>query len=204
MAVARISVGINSGNFVPYTGATGNVNLGSNNLTLNRIIGTTNTSGAWVNDFTNSNASGFSDVGIVNDQNDFASVAVFGSTGGQGTLYINNSAWVALSSIKAGVVNERIGGELIFANGGTGSASEVFKINSSNGIQIYEAKNIVLGTATGTKIGTATNQKLGFYNATPVIQQTGGAATAGAVYTAAEQTMLQTVYNMARTMGLLS
>lgn len=33
-------------------------------------------------------------------------------------------------------------------------------------------KNIALGTTAGTKIGTATNQKLGFFNATPVVQQT--------------------------------
>ena len=32
--------------------------------------------------------------------------------------------------------------------------------------------NIVLGTTKGTKIGTATTQKLGFWNATPVVQQT--------------------------------
>lgn len=43
-------------------------------------------------------------------------------------------------------------------------------------LTIADAINIVLNTGTGTKIGTATNQKLGFYNATPVIQQTDGAA----------------------------
>ena len=40
------------------------------------------------------------------------------------------------------------------------------------------AKNIVTDTTTGTQIGTATNQKLGFFNATPVVQQTGNMATA--------------------------
>ena len=35
-----------------------------------------------------------------------------------------------------------------------------------------DGKNIVLATTNGTKIGTAVNQKLGFYNATPVVQQT--------------------------------
>jgi hypothetical protein len=38
-----------------------------------------------------------------------------------------------------------------------------------------DAKNIVFGSTTGTKIGTATTQKLGFYNKTPVVQQTDGA-----------------------------
>ena len=37
-------------------------------------------------------------------------------------------------------------------------------------VTITEAKNIVLGTTTGTKIGTATSQKLGFFNATPIVQ----------------------------------
>lgn len=40
-----------------------------------------------------------------------------------------------------------------------------------------DATNIVVGSTTGTKIGTATTQKLGFYNATPVVQQTQGAIT---------------------------
>jgi hypothetical protein len=69
---------------------------------------------------------------------------------------------------------------------------------------LADGGNIVVGTSTGTKIGTATSQKLGFYNATPVIQQTGGSATAGGTYTATEQTMLQTAYNCLRTLGLLS
>jgi hypothetical protein len=69
---------------------------------------------------------------------------------------------------------------------------------------ISSAGDLVSNTTNGIKIGTATNQKLGFFNATPVVQQTGGAATATGVYTATEQTMLQTVYNALRTFGLLS
>lgn len=38
--------------------------------------------------------------------------------------------------------------------------------------------NLVTDTTTGTKIGTATTQKLGFFNATPVVQQTGNISTA--------------------------
>lgn len=53
-------------------------------------------------------------------------------------------------------------------------------------LTIDEAKNVVLGTTTGTKIGTATGQKIGFWNATPVVQQilaTGGGATVDNVIT---------------------
>lgn len=71
-------------------------------------------------------------------------------------------------------------GTIIFkVSGGTGAAATVLTI-SNNGtnplLTLADAVNIVLNTTTGTKIGTATTQKLGFYNATPVVQQTDGAA----------------------------
>lgn len=46
---------------------------------------------------------------------------------------------------------------------------------SSGTHTLADAANIVVGTSTGTKFGTATSQKMGWYNATPVIQQTQGA-----------------------------
>lgn len=45
-------------------------------------------------------------------------------------------------------------------------------------LNLAEASNLVLGTTTGTKFGTATTQKLGFFNATPVVQQSGSLVTA--------------------------
>jgi hypothetical protein len=67
---------------------------------------------------------------------------------------------------------------------------------------VADGGNLAVGTGTGTKIGTATGQKLGFFNATPVVQQAMGAATAGATYTSAEQTMLNAVYAAVRALGL--
>lgn len=62
---------------------------------------------------------------------------------------------------------------------------------SSNGTMNFNVSpsitngvNIVLGTGTGTKIGTSASQKLGFYNATPVAQQTGVAVTAAGIHAA--------------------
>jgi hypothetical protein len=66
---------------------------------------------------------------------------------------------------------------------------------------IADGTNWSFGTSTGTKIGTATTQKLGFFNATPVVQQTMGAATASSSYTSVEQGMLQAVYNAVRALG---
>jgi hypothetical protein len=49
-----------------------------------------------------------------------------------------------------------------------------------------------------------TANKVGFFAVTPVIRQTGGAATAGTVYTATEQGMLNRVYAALRAYGLLT
>jgi hypothetical protein len=50
--------------------------------------------------------------------------------------------------------------------------------NSSLGqITIADAKNVILNTTTGTKWGTGTTQKQGWYNATPVVQQTSASLT---------------------------
>ena|SRR3990167_10463308 len=54
-------------------------------------------------------------------------------------------------------------------------------------IQMLDGRNIQLATGTGTKIGTAggsTGQKLGFFNATPVVQQTGVAVSAAGIHAA--------------------
>ena len=59
----------------------------------------------------------------------------------------------------------------------TGTAA-VLGANTFTGNQTLSNVNVVLGTTTGTKIGTATSQKLGFFNATPVVQQTGNALDA--------------------------
>ena len=71
-------------------------------------------------------------------------------------------------------------------------------------LTLAEGKDFAVGTSTGTKIGTGTTQKLGFFNATPVVQQTGGSATAGGSYGGTEQTMLQKAYDCLRTLGFLS
>jgi hypothetical protein len=70
------------------------------------------------------------------------------------------------------------------------------------GATVADGGNIALGTSTGTQIGTSSTQKIGFFGKTPAVQVTLGAATAGSSYTTNEQTMLQNVYNLARTLGL--
>ncbi|KAB2918679.1 MAG: hypothetical protein F9K23_00650 [Bacteroidetes bacterium] len=75
----------------------------------------------------------------------------------------------------------------------SGSTTEnVFSIRRSSGARMMEF----------TEAGGVA--KWGLFGVTPVIQQAGGAATAGAAYTANEQTMLQTLWNMARAYGQLT
>lgn len=45
------------------------------------------------------------------------------------------------------------------------------------GATLADGSNLIVGSTTGTKIGTATTQKLGFYNATPIVQQTTSSQT---------------------------
>ena len=54
-------------------------------------------------------------------------------------------------------------------------------------IQMLDGRNIQTGTSAGTKIGTAggaSGEKIGFFNATPVVQQTGIAVTAAGIHAA--------------------
>lgn len=86
------------------------------------------------------------------------------------------------------------------------NAAGVIEINNGTAgtLRDLTLRNIISNASAGVKIGTAVSEKLGFFGATPVAQQTGGAATAGPVYGATEQGMLNAVYGMGRTMGLLS
>lgn len=68
-----------------------------------------------------------------------------------------------------------------FRTGGT----IIFDVYASL-IWMADAKDILVGTTTGTKIGTATTQKLGFFNATPVTQRAANADTSGATLSALE------------------
>ena len=45
---------------------------------------------------------------------------------------------------------------------------------------------------------------IGFFGVAPVVRQTGGAATAGAAYTATEQGMINRMYTALRNYGLLT
>ncbi len=62
-------------------------------------------------------------------------------------------------------------------------ATVLYTFGLSN-LTFGDAVDIAFNTTTGTKIGTSTSQKLAFYNATPIVQQTGVAVTAAGIHAA--------------------
>jgi hypothetical protein len=82
-----------------------------------------------------------------------------------------------LESIGSQTIRTSTGDLTIATNSGNGNI--VLNPQGSGTVSITDAKNISLGTTTGTRIGTATNQLLSLWNATPNVQPT-TAITAGA------------------------
>jgi hypothetical protein len=72
----------------------------------------------------------------------------------------------------------------------TGTGNLLFK----RAMTVTDAKDIAVGTTTGSKIGTAVTQKIGFWNVTPVVQPASAnqAAVTTSVTTTATTTNLKT------------
>lgn len=65
-------------------------------------------------------------------------------------------------------------------------------------------QNVITFNNTAQSVGFLAGKKVGFFGATPVDQQPGGAATASNTYGTTEQEMLQKVYDALRNLGLMS
>jgi hypothetical protein len=118
----------------------------------------------------------------------------FGTTGqtvGATEMRINGGETNANDGARVSIWNG-VGSRIQFGNksailGGAYDGKPYFYSNGtvefSDNIEMTNAKNFVLATSTGTKLGTGTTQKLGFWNATPVAQQTvtGSKATGAAL-----------------------
>jgi hypothetical protein len=97
--------------------------------------------------------------------------------------------------------------------GGSGNLHEKIRIPSTGGLEIRDVNtvylsidgtgNIVTTTGTGSKIGTSNLQKIGFWNATPVIQSTGWAVTAGYTADKSFNPESTTLTELARVVGTL-
>ncbi|MDP4014069.1 MAG: hypothetical protein Q8P38_05580, partial [Candidatus Nanopelagicales bacterium] len=83
----------------------------------------------------------------------------------------------------------------------TTAATFAQQIIANNGVSITNAKDIVLGTTTGTKLGTGATQKLAFWGLTPAVQPT---AVADATDAADVITQLNALLSRMRTIGLIA
>jgi len=84
-------------------------------------------------------------------------------------------------------------------------STDTNNIFMSQTVQMQEAKDLQLGTTTGTKIGTGTTQKLSFWNATPVVQPAAVAdASGGATIDAEARTALNALLARMRTVGMIA
>lgn len=106
-----------------------------------------------------------------------AAAGSFTNLSASGTLSVTGASTLTGDLSEAG--NAAITGTLAVTGATTLGAASATSITGTgtvaltDNMTITDAKNIVLNTSTGTKIGTATSQKLGFFNAAPVVQQTG-------------------------------
>lgn len=91
-----------------------------------------------------------------------------GSITGLGTGIATWLATPSSANLASAITDETGSGALVFGTAPTFTTS----------ITMADSSNIILNTGTGTKIGTGTTQKLGFFNATPVVQQSGAIDTA--------------------------
>lgn len=84
---------------------------------------------------------------------------------------------------------------------GTSHLVGSFYFTCNDGTTTY-ANMIVMTISAASTQFSSTN--MGFFNATPVAQQTGGVATAGGTYTGTEQGMINRMYTALRNLGLMN
>jgi hypothetical protein len=151
--------------------------------------------------------------------------------GGGGQLYLSNDSssdsYIALTNTAGVVLSEiEVGGDLIphhifnsigRANQNWGSLyinaiqvnssitalSTAFSIEDVSSIK-GPAAGLSIAGAGGAAVISVDDDVLGFFAVTPAARVTGGAATATLTWDATSATMLNVVYNMARTYGLLT
>ena len=93
-----------------------------------------------------------------------------------GQIQLNCHANSHGQKIKAQPHSEYVTNEMLLPKGSDSTlvseiATQTLTNKTFSGLTMSDAGNIALNANTGTKIGTATTQKLGFFDATPVVQQ---------------------------------
>jgi len=207
---------------VPYTGATANVNIGSYDFYSRKIITTdsiTSATNIYAGDKSNTYASycgfvagGATKGGFLDFWHNGSRIAQFATTatffqfftdsGKELKFYVNNSFTKPLIW---GKTNKDI---LFPENCGVGlptatSIGARLHVECASASSSLNALKITMLDTTDMYRITA-DKKMAWFNATPVVRQTGGVLTAGATYTSNEQTMLQNVFTALQNYGLIT
>ena len=199
-AAGTIALTSNLTSYVPYTGATGNVNIGSNQYLGGRLqIGTPtqNTPANFASavkgttDGMYLEGTGGSIRFLMQAQN---------LSGGNGQIEMlantNNNSY-----LKLGLTFLRESGGLLTVSATNFAPTATLTVRSANAL-INNNVLLIQNSTPTTLFQVTADSKIGFFGATAVVRQTLGGATAGASYTANEQGMLQRVYDAIRTYGL--
>lgn len=177
--VNQSTVSLFNSSYVPYTGATSNINLGDYNITTKKI---NTTRLEWGNygyieeGISSPNRTDFNgdtfymgaskDAGIADYPIQFwyKAIDAIGEQSSQALMIYRDTSEQTQTSFTPYTSSLRI--DL----GRTGTP--FWDLYLKKNINLAAGSNIILDTATGTKIGTATNQKLAFFNSAPIVQPT--------------------------------
>lgn len=114
----------------------------------------------------------------------------------------SSSTGVALTAGGNIFVHAESTGKVSLGAGGFSATGNTVIEITDNTITVSDGDDLVVGTTTGTKIGTATTQKLGFFNATPVVQQSHVAdPSGGATQDAEARTAINSILSTLETLG---
>jgi hypothetical protein len=199
-ATGTIALTSDLSSYVPYTGASGNVNIGANSYLGTKIqLGspTGNSFSSYAISVKTPTAEGLYIEGTASNAKIL--LQALGMTGGNGqvelTTGLNNNGFLRL-----GLTYLRESGGLLTVSATNFAPTATLHVRGASAVT--GSAFIVQNSTPTTLFQVTLDSKIGFFGATAVVRQTLGAATAGATYTATEQGMLQRVYDALRNYGL--
>jgi hypothetical protein len=199
-ATGTIALTSDLSSYVPYTGASGNVNIGANSYLGTKIqLGspTGNSFSSYAISVKTPTAEGLYIEGTASNAKIL--LQALGTTGGNGqvelTTGLNNNGFLRL-----GLTYLRESGGLLTVSATNFAPTATLHVRGASAVT--GSAFIVQNSTPTTLFQVTLDSKIGFFGATAVVRQTLGAATAGATYTATEQGMLQRVYDALRNYGL--
>jgi len=200
-ATGTIALTSDLSSYVPYSGASGNINIGANSYLGTKIqLGTPtlNSFGTYGISVKVASAEGLYIEGTASNAKIL--LQAVGMTGGNGqvelTTGLNNNGFLRL-----GLTYLRESGGLLTVSATNFAPTATLHVRSANATA---GNNILLiqNSAPTTLFQVTADSKIGFFGATAVVKQTLGAGTAASTYGTNEQGMLQRVYDAIRNYGL--